>query len=115
MANDAVTSNFPTMGEAGIPHSVVNLSGDRSPYTMVQPRDAGGATHSDVPGTGTKRQRSATLIREANGPRPNSIPLATRWPANAACATEIQRNVVPVPSAIGDRDFWAKRAEGRAI
>jgi hypothetical protein len=112
---ESVTSNFQTMGESGIPHSVVNMSGQKSPYTLAQPRDAGGATHSDVPGVGTKANRSATLIREANGPRPNSIPLATRWPPNAACAHDVQRNVVPVPSALGNRDFWAKRAEGPVI
>jgi hypothetical protein len=112
---DNVTSNFATVGEAGY-HQVVNLSGDRSPYTIAVPRDKGGARQSAVPGEGAGApSRSASMIREANGPRPNTIPLATRWPANAACALEIQRNVVPVASALGNRDFWAKRAEGPVI
>lgn len=114
MAGEQVSSQFPTIGSEGY-HTVVNLSGDKSPYTIMQPRDAGGPTDSNTPGTGTKRNRSAGMIREANGPRPNSIPMATRWPANAAAAHDCQRNVVPVPSALGNRDFWAKRAEGPVI
>jgi hypothetical protein len=112
MAREDVTSQFPTIGEQGY-HQLVNLSGEKVPYTIMEPRGRSGG--ADTPGTGTKANRGASLIREANGPRPNTIPMATRWPANAACATEGQRNVVPVASAIGDRDFWGKRAEGPRI
>lgn len=112
MAREDVTSQFPTIGEGGY-HQVVNLSGEKVPYTIMAPRGRSGG--ADTPGTGTKANRSAGLIQEANGPRPNTIPLATRWPANAACATDTYRNVVPVPSAIGDRDFWSKRAQGPVI
>lgn len=113
MAREQITSQFPTMGEQGIPHSVLNLSGDRTPYTIMQPRDAGGATHSEVPGAGTKANRGASMIQNAQGPV--NKPLAMRWPANAACATEGGRNVILMPSASGSRDFWARRAEGPRI
>jgi hypothetical protein len=86
-----------------------------SPNTMTQPRDKGGATDSRAPGEGTKRNKGASLIREANGPV-NPRNLFTRWPAGAAVSPgEGARNTVPVPSAIGDRDFWARRAEGPRI
>jgi hypothetical protein len=32
---------------------------------------------------------------------------------NAASASETQRNVVPVRSAVGNRDFWEKRKYGQ--
>lgn len=109
---ESTTSSFPKMGDEGIPHSVVNLSGQRSPYTM--PGKGRGSVSTDKdPGAGTKANRSASLIKEAQGPvcKPQQ---KISFP-NSPEASKIQRNVRTVPSSIGNRDFWAKRAEGPRI
>lgn len=101
------TSNFPTVGDS-FPHSVVNLSGERRPYTIQAPRDKGGATNSNPPGPG-KVNRSASLIHEANGPR--FSPVAKIVYPNAEAAGAVQRNTKFMPGT----GFWTKRAEGPRI
>lgn len=104
---DNVTSSFPTMGES-LFSSVVNLSGKRTSYTKSEARGRSGG--ADVPGAGTKANRGASLIHEANGPV--NKPVAMLYAANAAEAHSTQRNVRLVPSSVGNRDFWAKRESG---
>lgn len=104
--SDNVISNFPTMGEDGIPHSVINLSARPSPYTMPQPRHRSGG--SEIPGAGTKANRGGSLIHDAHGP--SVCTFAQRWPTNAAEANQTERNVVLMPRYAGDGGFWAKRA-----
>jgi len=103
--SDNVTSNFPKVGDEGIPHSVVNLSARPSPYTMPQPRHRSGG--ADIPGTGTKANKGATLIHNAQGPAPCTFPKL--YEPNAACATEGGKNVRLLPRAMGDGGFWASR------
>lgn len=116
MAREDITSQFPTIGSEGY-HTVVNLSGKPSRNTMMQPRDAGGATQGNTPGTGTKGNRSGFEIKEANGPPANHVLSVYRWPDNAASALEVQRNVRLMPSAMGGGNsaFWSKRSEGPVI
>lgn len=102
---DNVTTNFPRMGDEGIPNSVVNLSARPSPYTMPQPRHRSGG--ADIPGVGTKANRGATEIHNAQGPAPCKFPVI--YEQNAAVATEGQRNVRLLPRAMGDGGFWASR------
>lgn len=108
---DNVTSNFPKMGEEGIPSSVVDLSSRPSPYTMPQPRHRSGG--ADIPGAGAKANRGSSLIRNAQGPAPCTF--ATLYEPNAAEATQGQRNVKLMPRYAGDGGFWAGRAEGPRI
>lgn len=102
---EQVNSNFPKMGDQGIPNSVVNLSARPSPYTISQPRHRSGG--ADIPGAGDKANRGATLIHNAQGPAPCTFPVL--FQQNAACATEGQRNVRLLPRAMGDGGFWASR------
>lgn len=102
--SDQVTSNFPKMGDEGIPHSVVNLSGRPSPYTHPQPRHL---ASGDIEGVGTKANKSADLIHNAQGPAPCHFPVL--YEQNAAVATEGQKNVRLLPRAMGDGGFWASR------
>lgn len=106
MAENTI-SQFPKMGDEGIPNSVVNLSARPSPYTMPQPRHRSGG--ADIPGVGDKANRSGTLIKNAQGPAPCHF--AVLYEANAACATEGQRNVRLMPRYAGDGGFWAKRSD----
>jgi hypothetical protein len=50
-------------------------------------------------------------ILERNGA--SLHPTAVLYEANAACANDVQRNTVTVPSAVGNRDFWLKRQYGQ--
>jgi hypothetical protein len=104
--SENVTSNFPKMGDEGIPSSVVNLSARPSPYTEPQPRHRSGG--ADIPGAGDKANRGSTLIHNAQGPAPCKF--ATLYEQNAAVATEGQKNVRLMPRYAGDGGFWAKRA-----
>jgi hypothetical protein len=64
---DKATSQFKKVGD---PTSIFNNrigSGERSPYTIDEPRLKGGPT-SSMPQEGPKGNRSGTLIHEANGP-----------------------------------------------
>lgn len=110
--SDNVTSSFPKMGDEGIPHSVLNLS-RTSPYTLAVQRP--GPKADQDPDVGTKANRSQVEIKNAQGPTAVYTPRAMRPAQNTGFPIETQRNVKLMPSAIGDRDFWAKRAEGPRV
>lgn len=101
---DQFTTSFPKMGDEGIPHSFVNMSGARSPYTKTMPRKTMGRGKSP---TGVKANRGASMINEAHGPK--FRPVATLYKQNAAAASDNQRKTYTVQSALGDRDFWKGR------
>lgn len=103
--SDAETSQFPKMGESII-GSVVNISGQRSPYTKVQPRDAGGARDGQVPGVGTKKNKKGTLIHNAHGPKPKIV--ATIVYPNSPEASKNLRNTKRVQ---GPYSFALARAQ----
>ena len=101
-ANEQVSSNFPTMGDHGLVDSVVNMSGQRSPYTTLG-QGIGGGGKSDAPDSDTSIRKS-TEIENAQGPKAT---IYTRiYEGNAAEANLTLRNVRIVPSKAGVSDFW---------
>ena len=103
-----VTSNFEKIGDQGF-EQVMNMSGQRSPYTMPQARR--GPTSPDLGGGNGSSRKGATLIREAHGP--TFTPVASRTFASAYPETE--RSVYTVASRVGQKDFWDQRQDGRTI
>lgn len=59
----------------------------------------------------TAKHRAGILERNGASLRPT----ATLYAANAASAGDVQRNVVTVPSAIGNRDFYQRRKYGQGM
>jgi len=110
MAGESYTTSFPKMGDEGIPHSFVNMSGERSAYTKLVGRKTMGRGKSP---TGVKKNRGRTMINEAHGPV--FTPVASRvFTYNASEARQTQRNTKLMPSAMGDRDFWSKNEYGQS-
>lgn len=103
-----VTTQFEKMGDAGY-EQVLNLSGDRSPYTMPQGRK--GPTSPDLGGGNGSSRKGATLIREAHGP--TFAPVASR--TFASSYPETTRGIHTVPSRTGLGDFWNQRQGGQVI
>lgn len=103
-----VTDTFPKMGDDGLA-SVVNVSGQRSAYTMPEGRKG---PASDNPPDSPAAHKGATLIHEAHGP--TFRPVATRLPQQPDYP-ETGRAIRTVPSAIGNRDFWDQRQDGQTI
>lgn len=104
---DNATSQFPKMGEEPLTNSLVNVSGNRSPYTKTVARKG---PSGDVLATGGKANRGATEIHEAHGPtfRPQTTICYPNAPEHAATG----RGMRTVASAVGNRDFWDQRADG---
>ena len=112
--NSSTTTSFPTMGEE-IPHSIMNLSGNRSPYTTTVSKKTMGRGSSP---TGKYTYRGQSLINEAHGPRCHIV--ATLYAPNAAEASATQRNTRILPNVIERPDrvgsavtFWDKRKFGQ--
>lgn len=101
------TTHFEKMGESLL-HNIVNLSAERSPYTMTTPKKTQGRGASP---TGVKRNKGAYMIQEAHGPQFHIS--ATLYRENAAESSMVLRNARIVRSAIGDRDFWSARQYGQ--
>jgi hypothetical protein len=101
--SDNATSSFPTMGDEGYT-SLMNMSGNRSPYTM--PVERKGPTTPDMGGS-PAGGRGSTMIHEAHGP--TFRPVASQ--SYAAEYPETGRGMRTVPSSVGNRDFWASRGE----
>lgn len=95
------TSTFPKMGDDGYT-SLINVSGDRSPYTRAVPRS--GPTTPDLGGS-PAGGRGSSMIHEAHGPQFRPVASKVQGPDYAATG----RNVRAVPSAVGNRDFWDSR------
>jgi len=104
---DNETTQFEKVGDDGIISHVVNMSGQRSPYTIEVPRDKGSAS-GDIQGVGTKSNRSATLIHEANGPACH-VQATISYP-NAEGVNQTLRNVRLVKPS-GGNNFYGARAE----
>jgi len=102
--SDSTTTTFEKMGDS-IPHSVVNLSRS-SPYTKTVSKNTKGRGKSP---TGAKANRGATVIHEAHGPQFHIS--ATLYHQNAPEASAVQRNTRLLPTAVGNRDFWAQRRD----
>jgi len=100
-----LNSKRQTMGTSA--SAVTNQSGAPSANTIPVPRkntQAGG-----VPGAKANRSQ----VHERNGFK--GAPQATISYPNSPEAANTFRNVRLVPSALGNRDFWAKRAEGPTL
>lgn len=109
--SDTSTSTFPKMGDDGMA-SVVNMSGNRSAYTMPVGRK--GPMNDDIGGGNGSARRSASMIHEANGPACTIV--ATR--GQAPEYPDTGRALRTVPSRAGVGDFWTSRAssnEGNVI
>jgi hypothetical protein len=102
------TSNFEKVGDEGIVSHVVNLSGERRPYTIPVPKK--GPKGADIPGRGAKGDRGSSVIHEAHGP--TFRPVAKICYPTSGDVGESQRNVKTVPGGAG---FWGKRLEGPRI
>ena len=105
---DAVSSNFPKMGEHPLEGNIVNTSGDRSPYTHAEGRFTGG----DAIATG------GTAIRPVGGNAtgehsgPCFAPQTTVSFPNSPKASQTGRGLRPirsVASKTGNGDFWDSR------
>lgn len=105
MAENA-TTHFPKMGEHPLEGSIVNTSGNRSPYTHPRPEYA--PTGAMDPATAGGRGSGAMATGENAGPR--FAPVVTISYPNAPESAQTGRALRTVPSAIGNRDFWNARS-----
>lgn len=103
-----ITTQFEKIGDQGF-EQVMNMSGQRSPYTM--PRGRMGPTQPDLGGGNGSSRKSATLIKEAHGP--TFTPVASR--TFAADYPETGRGIRVMPSRTGLGDFWNQRQDGQTI
>lgn len=103
---DNATSHFPKMGEEPLTNHLVNASGDRSRYTTPVGRKGPAGDSESEPAT---RRGATSMNGEHNGPR--FAPVATISYPNAPEASATGRGMRTVPSAIGNRDFWDRRAD----
>ena len=100
------TSSFEKMGDSGY-EGLMNMSGERSPYTMPQARK--GPTTPDMGGS-PAGGRGSSMIHEAHGP--TFRPVASQ--SYAPEYPETGRGMRTVASSVGNRDFWASRAGDNA-
>jgi|HubBroStandDraft_6_1064221.scaffolds.fasta_scaffold1054364_2 hypothetical protein len=104
MSVDRVTTTFPTMSEGYLEGSVINMSGQRSPYTKTRPKQG---PRSDAPDSvgGARSQ----VAKDYDGPR--CAPVTTIAYPNSPEASGTMRNVRLMPNRTGvSSDFWAARA-----
>lgn len=112
MSSDMTHSDFPVMGDSGIPSSVVNMSGERSPYTTLKAKPAAPPSPDIAGPTGGPRTQT-TVNAEVLGPL--CSPQTTLFFPNAASHADTGRNTKIVPSRAGVGDMWAARSEGPAL
>lgn len=97
------TSSFEKMGDSGY-EGLMNMSGQRSPYTIDQARK--GPTSPDQGGGGAGG-RGQSMIHEAQGP--TFRPVASK--VQGSEYPDTGRSIRTVASALGNRDFWAARGD----
>lgn len=111
---DAVQSSFPKMGENPLVGTIVNVSGNRSPYThQVGKFDQGDA---DAVGGGGARGVGGMATGEHSGPV--FAPQTTISFANSPEASQTGRGLRTVPSVAsktGNGDFWDNRYESGQV
>lgn len=103
MSVPTASSDFPKMGETAY-DGLMNMSGQRSPYTIPQARK--GPTSPDTGGE-NKSNRSAAMLHEGMGP--TFRPVASK--VQGSEYPETGRGMRTVPSSVGNRDFWASRGD----
>lgn len=79
----------------------------QSPNVKYRPRN--NSKGGSIPDAGTAGHRTGHQERLGAKYAPQ-MPL---YEQNAAAASETQKNVRVVPSAVGNRDFWTKRQYGQ--
>lgn len=101
---DKTTTKFPTMGTEAA--TVTNVSGTTVSGTLV-PKSGNAKGGAGEPATANARSGSI----ERNGFK--GAPQVNHVYANAPEASQTFRNVRLVPSAVGNRDFYARRQYGQ--
>lgn len=109
--SDPIKTSFPAMGESGIPESVVNISGQRSPYTQLRPNSGPAGDSIDGP----KGAPAAHTQVNAEVLGPQCKPQTTLFFPNAADHAKTGRNTRTVQNRAGTSDFWDRRQEGPVI
>lgn len=106
-----MTTSFPKIGDEPLTSHLVNVSGDRSRYTMPVPRKGPSGDQMDGP---TGHRGATSMSGEHNGPR--FRPVTTLYAQNAAAASDTGRGMRTLPSAMRS-PFWDKRntASGAVI
>ena len=105
-SGDACTTTFEKMGDSIIDQVVGNVMARQSPNTVSVARK--GPTGGQEPATANHKSN----VLERGGA--SLHPTATLYKQNAAEASATMRNTRLVPSALGNRDFYAKRQYGQA-
>lgn len=104
------TSKFPKMGEHPLEGSIINMSGQRSPYTM--PVERKGASGDPLATGGTSvRGVGPDATGEHSGPC--FTPQTTICFPNSPEASKTGRGMRTIPSVAsktGNGDFWNDRA-----
>lgn len=104
---DAVQSNFPKVGEHPLEGTIVNTSGNRSPYTHAEGRYTGG----DAIGGGMAvRPVGSMATGEHSGPvfAPQSTIVFPNSPESSQTGRGL-RPIRSVASKTGNGDFWDSR------
>jgi len=96
------------MGEHPLEGTIVNTSGDRSPYTISEVRK-GPSGDSLAEGGTAIRGVGSVATGEHNGPR--FAPATTICFPNSPESSMTGRGMRTVPSSLGNRDFWQARQE----
>ena len=107
---DSAASAFPKMGDSYLTDHLINVSGNRSPYTM--PTQKKGPKQDNDPNVGTAAKRKGYEIKEANGPA--CTPVARICYPNAPEHNQTQRAMRTVPSKAGLGDFHLARGRDNA-
>lgn len=101
------SSVFPKMGAEPLTDHLVDISGNRSPYTIRVPRH--GPSADSEPGDQALRGVGSDATGEHSGPR--FAPVTTVFYPNAPEWSETGRALRTVPSKVGALDFWDARSE----
>jgi hypothetical protein len=104
--SDNEQTTFPKMGDETLTDHLVNVSGNRTPYTMPVAKKS---TTTDQGPVGGKANRRPWLIHGGDGPA--CTPVATINYSNSPESSQTQRGMRTVPSKAGKGDFY--RASGR--
>lgn len=105
---DATQSNFPKMGEHPLEGTIVNTSGNRSPYTHAEARYTGGDA---IGGGQAVRGVGSDATGEHSGPvfAPQSTVVYNNSP-EASMTGRGMRAIRSVASKTGNGDFWDQRS-----
>jgi hypothetical protein len=111
---DAVSSSFAKMGDHPLVGTIVNTSGNRSPYTHPEGRYSGG----DAVATGGTGVRGVGGNATGEHSGPVFAPQTTISFPNSPEASQTGRGLRAIPSVAsrtGNGDFWDNRAQGQVI